>query len=261
MHIQSGKSILIGLLFSLAPFMLTACGTQQSATAPVKTSPTVTRSPTKTSAAKRPATPLSLLALAAQTQATQPVQMNITITDTLGNAHVQISSAVDPLNKESESIDRATLSGLSGANSSTVVGKTIRIGQHYWGESTPPGGGWHEGTVQHTNPFLLSELLPYIVNVYAVAGQFIRGHSTRGFTATLDKKGVRVLESFGAGRSINPAQQIIMSMVFTIWIGSAHHIRELHLTEDCVQDGHPYQVFEKIVYFHWGRGLHLTNPA
>jgi hypothetical protein len=111
------------------------------------------------------------------------------------------------------------------------------------------------------NPFPLSELLPAIVNVHAVAPRFVRGHATQGFSATLDSKGVRVMESFGVGKSINPAQQIITSMMFTLWLGPAHHLRALHLTEHCVQDGHPYQVFEKTVYFHWGQDLHLTNPT
>lgn len=255
MYTRSRKSVSAWLLLGLTPVLLSACGTKQSAAAPAKTSPAVTHSPTK-----RSIPPLSLLALAARIQATQPVHMNTTITDTLGNAHVQISSAVDPLNQEAKSTDQATLRGISGANAVTVVGQSIRIGPHEWSQSTPPGGGWHEGTVPPTNPFPLGQLLPDILNVKPVASRFIRGHATQGFSATLNQNGVRTLESFDASKSISPAQQIITSIVFTLWIGSAHHLRALHLTEHCVQNGHPYQVFEKTIYFRWGQGLHLTPP-
>ncbi len=262
MYFRSRKSIPLWVL--RAPVLLSACGAQQSAAASVKTSPAVKQSADKKGPAKAsaetPVPPLSLLTLAARIQAAQPVHMNTTITDTL-NAHVQMTSAVDPINKESESTEHATLSGISGANGVTVVGQSIRIGQHSWGQSTPPGGGWHEETVQPTNPFPISELLPYIVNVHPVSGQLVRGHATQGVSATLDKQGVRLLESLSAGKSISPAQQIITSMVFPLWIGPEHHPRKLHVTEHCVQDGRPYQVLETTIYFHWGQGLHLTSPT
>ncbi len=265
MYFRSRKSMPLWVLMGLAPVLLSACGTQKSAAGSVKTSPAVKQSADKTVPAKAragtPVPPLSLLTLAARIQAAQPVHMNTTITDTLGNAHVQMTSAVDPINKEAESTEHATLSGISGANAVTVVGQSIRIGQHSWGQSTPPGGGWHEETVQPTNPFPIGELFPYIVNVHPVSGQLVRGHETQGVSATLDKQGVRLLESLSAGKSVSPAQQIITSMVFTLWIGPEHHPRKLHLTEHCVQDGRPYEVLETTIYFHWGQGLHLTGPT
>ncbi|MHB8190704.1 MAG: hypothetical protein ACYDHP_09865 [Ferrimicrobium sp.] len=256
MYVRFKRPLFNSLLLVPAALGLVACGAQPSTTAPVVTS----RSATKPTTAE-PGSPLAQLALVAHVQTTQPVQMSIAITDTLSNAHVQTTAAIDPVNNESDSTTHVTLSGIAGANSVSIVAQTIRIGQHYWGKSTPPGGGWHQGTVSYTNPFPLGELLPYIVDVHTVAGRLIRGHSTQGLRATLDKRGVRVLESFGTGNAISPAQQIIMSMVFTLWIGAAHHIRALNLAEDCVQNGHSYQVFEKAIYYRWGRGLHLVSPV
>jgi hypothetical protein len=126
MSVCSKKSGALCLLVGLTPFLLSACGTQQAAAGPAaRTSPTVTRSPAKQTSVKRVVkknpSPLPLLALAAQIQKTQPVHMNVMITDTLGNAQVHMMSAMDPLNNEAESTDQATMSGISGNNSVTVV--------------------------------------------------------------------------------------------------------------------------------------------
>lgn len=202
------------------------------------------------------------MALAAQTQLAQPVHYSYTIIDSLDNVHVHATTAVDPLNNESESTEQMPLGGISGRNPVAVTAKTIAIGNHAWSESTPPGGGWHETTIRPQPPFPLEQLLPYIVDVHDVVGKFVRGHSTQGLSATLDKQGVNVLEGLAKGGPVGSSQQIIMKIVFKLWIGTgAHHLRALQLTEDCVQSGRPYQVVETGTYFDWGRGLALTNPT
>lgn len=108
-----------------------------------------------------------------------------------------MAGAVDPLNKESDFTMRSTLSGMGGVNPVTVVARMESIGSHYWAESTPPG---EAGTIADVNPsFPLQEFLPYIVNIHAVPGKAIRGHLTHGVSATLDAKGVRLLEEVGDG--------------------------------------------------------------
>ncbi len=187
--------------------------------------------------------------------------MDIAITDSLGNIDSVMTMAADPLNQEFEGTTQSTMSGLSGADAVTVVGKFIAIGSRYWAESTPPGGGWHEGTSHPGDPFPLGELLPYLINVHGIPGKFIRGHTTVGVSATLDSHGVRLMEQYAATRSISPAQQIINSIVFNVWTDPDHRPREIQLTEHCVQEGHPYQVYETILYYDWGVGVHVANPT
>ncbi|WP_298343770.1 hypothetical protein [Ferrimicrobium sp.] len=60
---------------------------------------------------------------------------------------------------------------------------------------------------------------------------------------------------------VSPAQQIIDSIAFSLWMDPDHRSRELQLTEYCVQEGHPYQVYETILYYDWGVGVHVVNPT
>ena len=111
-------------------------------------------------------------------------------------------------------------------------------------------------------PFPLSQLLPYVVDVHAIAGKEVRGHATKGISFTLNKQGVRLMETMASGVQVSPARQVIVSIVFNLWVGTGgQHVRAYNLTEHCVSGGHPYQVFETATYYEWGRGLHLSKPA
>ena len=249
------------LLVATAPVGLVACGTQQAAATP-QTANHAVKQQAKSGAAPKSLTPTAQLALAAHTLQVEPMHVSYEMTDSLGNVDVRATAAADPLNRESESTTRMTMSGFTRTNSITVVSSAIAIGHHVWGESTPPGGGWHESTRRPQPPLPLSQLLPYIINVHAIAGKAVRGHSTKGISFTLNKQGVRLMETMASGVQVSPSQQVITSMVFNVWIGTAgHHIRALHLTEHCVSGGHPYQVFETETYYEWGRALHLSKPA
>ncbi|PSR35073.1 MAG: hypothetical protein C7B46_02650 [Sulfobacillus benefaciens] len=266
MSYRVGTSLIFGVMIGLSPILLSACGTTppmvEPATHPATTARSAKKTPASQSSKSPSPAPVTLLDFAASTQDQEPVHLAGTITNSLGNADIRMAGAVDPLNKESDFTMRSTLSGMGGVNPVTVVARMESIGSHYWAESTPPGGGWHAGTIAGVNPsFPLQEFLPYIVNVHAVPGKAIRGHLTHGVSATLDTKGVRLLEEVGTDKTVSAAQQIIQSVTFTLWIGPGHHPRELALVEDCVQDGHPYEVFETINYTHWGQGIDLTPPA
>ncbi|WP_298336692.1 hypothetical protein [Ferrimicrobium sp.] len=254
----------VWLVLGLLPFLLAGCGVEHAASVKQAALPKAT-SGVKTAEAKGASTSTgqgtSLLDRAGVVVGAEPVHMKMTITDSLGNIDSVTTMATDPLNRELVGTTHSTVSGLSGANAVTVVGHFIAIGSRYWDESNPPGGGWHEGTVHPGDPFPLSKLLPYLVNIHGVPGKFIRGHATIGVSATLDSQGVRLMEQQATTTLVSPAQQIIDSIAFSLWMDPDHRPRELQLTEHCVQEGHPYQVYETILYYDWGVGVHVVNPT
>ncbi|POB09688.1 hypothetical protein CO251_15915 [Sulfobacillus sp. hq2] len=262
-----GNTLIIGGLgVGLASLLLSGCGSTvatKAAPPPVTSSTSTFPQPHAVKASPRALlTPAALLAVAASTQRQEPVHLTTTITNTLGNANIQMVGATDPVDHESAFTMHATLSGVSGAAPVTIVTHIESIGSHDWEESTPPGGGWHTETVSQVNPsFPLEVLLPYIVNVHAVPSKAIDGHLTHGVRATLNAHGVRLLEEMGSAKAISASQQIIQSITFTLWVGPAHHPREVTVVEHCIQAGHPYEVFETIHYTQWGRGIHLSPPT
>lgn len=250
------------LLVAIVPVGLVACGTQQTAATPKMANQPGKQQPSQSGSASKPVTPAGQLALAARLVKVQPVHVSYDITDSLGNVDVRATMAADPHNRESDSTTQVTIRGFSHARSVSVVSRAIAIGNHVWYEATPPGGAWHKSTRHPQPPLPLSQLLPYVVDVHSITGKPIRGHLVKGIRFTLDKQGIRLMETMASGVQVSPQRQVITSAVFLVWVGARnHHLRALHLTEHCVSGGHPYQVFETATYYEWGRGLNLSKPA
>jgi hypothetical protein len=64
-----------------------------------------------------------------------------------------------------------------------------------------------------------------------------------------------------SGKAISSAQQLIQKIVFTIFIGKSQHLREINYVEYVIQNGHPYQVTGKSVYYDWGKSVHISPPT
>jgi hypothetical protein len=181
--------------------------------------------------------------------------VRFTQTDAAFSEQITGTEAYDPLN------DEASFSATATIGSQTVSTQVIRIGTRAWAESTPPGGGWREESVPVAQPFPLAELLPYLVDVHAVPGKTIDGRPTVGEAATLDAAGVAALYRQLLGSTALPGVQALRAMTFDVWVGPAHHVRELDETLVVVANGQVTQVLVTSFYRHWGQGIHLQPPT
>ena len=205
--------------------------------------------------------PHTLFVRAAMIQNKEPFHMQSSFTDSIQNINESMKMVADPLKDEAEETSTIVINLPVGQ--SVMHSTAIRIGQHAWAKSNAPGQeGWHEIALNELHRVdLLSALLPYFRNVHAIIGKPVRGHATQGFQATLDKKGVRVMARLASGKAISSAQQLIQKIVFTIFIGKSQHLREINYVEYVIQNGHPYQVTGKSVYYDWGKSVHISPPT
>ncbi len=181
--------------------------------------------------------------------------MRFTQTDAAFSERITGTEAFDPLN------DEASYSSTATIGSETVSTQIIRIGAQEWVMSTPPGGGWHEESVPVEAPVPLAKLVPYLVDVHALPGKTIDGHPTVGEAATLDAAGVAALYRQLLGSTAVPGVQALRALTFDVWVGPAHHVRELDETLTVSEDGQVAQVLITSLYSHWGQGIHLQPPT
>jgi len=178
-----------------------------------------------------------------------------TETATYAPYRVTGTEASDPVNHETSFTSDFVGQGV------TVSTQIIQIGNQVWVESTPPGGGWHEETTHPAPPFPLLELVPYLVDVHALPGKVIDGHQTVGEAATLDAAGVAYLVRTVTGIGTVAGVQDVRGITFDVWVGPAHHVREIAETETVTQGGQSAEVFITTYYRHWGEGIHLAPPT
>jgi hypothetical protein len=197
----------------------------------------------------------ALLALAGARLQAEPVEVHFTQTDAPVPEQVSGTEAYDPLN------DEASFSSTATIGSETVSTQIIRIGAQEWVESTPPGGGWHEESVPIAVPFPLLKLVPFLVDVHAIPGKTIDGRPAAGETATLDAAGVSALYQQLLGPAVVPGVQAVRALRFDVWVGPAHHVRELDETVTVTVNGQSSQVRITSFYRHWGQGIDLQPPT
>ncbi|CAB1128540.1 conserved exported protein of unknown function [Candidatus Hydrogenisulfobacillus filiaventi] len=247
---------------------LPACGTAPAA----KPAASAGKSPAQPASGTRTANPppglpvpvmTSILTRSARIAAQEPAHIAYTLTTSNHTMDLKGTWAFDFQNQEAEGTDQGTFSSGSGAHAVPVTSRFIAIGNHVWGESAPPGVGWHEMTLTLKPPIPLTDLLPYYTDIHAIPGRLIDGHPTTGIVATLNQAGVNLMERWAAGQAASASGQVIQRIRFRIWIGTAHdRPREVQLTEyAAAAAGQPYQIHETARYYDWGQGLSLRPPA
>ena len=79
--------------------------------------------------------------------------------------------------------------------------------------------------------------------------------------ATLDAAGAAFLLRTVTGGSVLAGIQAVRGITFDVWVGPAHHVREIVETEMVSKGGQSADVFLTTYCRHWGQGIDLTPPT
>lgn len=132
-----------------------------------------------------------------------PFHFRISVTSKFLPTRITAWGAVDPINKESEATAQTEFfAGVSATASSETIGNQA------WYRTSPPGGGYHSGTLPIQIPRAIpwQRVQPYLRNVTEIPGETISGKPTLAFHFEVSAKGLADFHGIGATMPLGTLQ-------------------------------------------------------